>query len=74
VFGIGFGELILILIVTVLAIGPDKLPSLIKTVAKMLAEFRRAKADLQYAVFNAEDEADFRDMMKPRIEEKKHDG
>lgn len=44
---IGFGEMLVILVVGLIVIGPQKLPELAKTLGKSLAELRRASADLR---------------------------
>ena len=41
-FGIGFSELILILVVALVVFGPDKLPEIGKTLGKTVKEFNRA--------------------------------
>ncbi|MBE9503839.1 MAG: twin-arginine translocase TatA/TatE family subunit [Proteobacteria bacterium] len=40
-FGIGLTEIIMIMGVALLVIGPDKLPELAKTLGKALAEFKK---------------------------------
>lgn len=46
-FGIGMPELILILGLALIVLGPKKLPELAKALGKGLAEFRRATDDLK---------------------------
>ena len=46
-FDIGFPELLLIGIVTLLVIGPDQLPSTMRTVALWIGRFRRGFADIR---------------------------
>lgn len=54
-FGIGFTELLVILIVALLVFGPQRLPELARSLGKSLAEFRRASADLRQSLFDATD-------------------
>ncbi len=49
-FGIGFGEVVLILIVVLLVVGPDKLPTIAKTIGKGVRAARRAGNELRDAV------------------------
>jgi TatA/E family protein of Tat protein translocase len=46
-FGIGMTELLVILTVGLLVIGPKKLPELARSLGKGLAEFRRASTDMR---------------------------
>ncbi len=46
-FGIGFGEMLVIGVFALLAVGPDKLPGMIKTVAKTYRQLRRTADDLR---------------------------
>lgn len=45
-FGIGPSELIIILVIALLVLGPKRLPELAAGLGKGLAEFRRATADI----------------------------
>ncbi|MCA9615117.1 MAG: twin-arginine translocase TatA/TatE family subunit [Sandaracinus sp.] len=46
-FGIGSGELVIIAIVMLLAVGPNRMPTLIKAVGKGIREFRKASTELR---------------------------
>ena len=46
-FDIGFPELLLIGVVTLLVIGPDQLPSAMRTIALWIGRFRRSFADIR---------------------------
>jgi len=55
-FGIGVPELLMILVVALLVIGPKKLPDLAKSLGKGLAEFRKATDDLKDTIYKQEPE------------------
>ena len=46
-FGIGIPELVIILIVALLVVGPSKLPELARSMGKALGEFRRLADDVK---------------------------
>jgi sec-independent protein translocase protein TatA len=48
-FGIGPGELIVVLIIALLVIGPGKLPEVGSALGKSIREFRKASSDVEEA-------------------------
>jgi len=46
-FGIGMPELIIIMVIALVVIGPHKLPEMARSLGKGLAEFKKAAEDLQ---------------------------
>jgi sec-independent protein translocase protein TatA len=52
-FGIGIPELLVIFVVALLVLGPQRLPEVAKALGKALAEFRRATSDLSEELGNA---------------------
>jgi len=48
--GIGFSELLIILVIALIVIGPKRLPEVAKTLGKGLAEFKRAMEDIKNTV------------------------
>lgn len=48
-FGIGFGELVVIVIVLIIAVGPDKLPGFLKTIGRTVRQVRGAATELREA-------------------------
>jgi Sec-independent protein translocase protein TatA len=53
-FGIGFTEIILIAVLALVVIGPDKLPQLGKTLARFLGDFNKVKRDFRMTISDIE--------------------
>jgi Tat protein translocase TatB subunit len=56
-FGIGMTELIVIMAIGLIVLGPKRLPELARSLGKGIAEFRRASSDLSREFMQASDEA-----------------
>lgn len=52
-FGIGIPELVVILVVALVFVGPDRLPEVAKFLGKIFAEFRKATEDISEELSNA---------------------
>ena len=68
-FGIGVSELLVIFLVALLVLGPDRLPAAARTLAKLFGEFRKATDDLRTSLVGISDlEPDWRrEHNNPRI-------
>jgi sec-independent protein translocase protein TatB len=49
-FGIGTTEILIILVVALIVIGPTKLPEVAKTLGKALGEFKRMSSDVKRTI------------------------
>jgi len=49
-FGIGSTELLVILVVALIVIGPSKLPEMARTLGKAMGEFRRMSSDVKRTI------------------------
>jgi len=65
-FGLGFGEIVIIAILALLVLGPDRLPDAAKTVGKTLRDLRRATDDIKGQI-ETEIYADERKAAKPAL-------
>ncbi|OGP81100.1 MAG: twin arginine-targeting protein translocase TatB [Deltaproteobacteria bacterium RBG_16_64_85] len=52
-FGIGFQEMLLILVVVLIFFGPKRLPDLAKSLGKGLAEFKKASEEVKKSIDEA---------------------
>jgi sec-independent protein translocase protein TatA len=49
-FGIGMPELVIIMVIALIVIGPHKLPDLARSLGKGLGEFKKASEDFQRSI------------------------
>ena len=52
-FGIGFGEAVVIFVVALLVFGPEKMPVIAKAVGRAMGELKRALGDAQTEIANS---------------------
>jgi sec-independent protein translocase protein TatB len=64
-FNIGFGELAVICIIMIIALGPDRLPEAMKTVGKTLRTLRQASRDIRASTGIDDLMRDDHDMRRP---------
>jgi TatA/E family protein of Tat protein translocase len=64
-FGIGIPEILIILVVALLVLGPQKLPELAKALGRAMGEFKRATRDLRETM-----DLDNLDVTEPSSKEK----
>lgn len=70
-FGMGMGEILLILVVALIVWGPGKIPELARTLGKMTRAFRKASSDLTTAVTRELDMADADRTHQPKADDEK---
>lgn len=68
-FGIGMPELILILAVALVVLGPKRLPEIARALGKGLSEFRRTTEDLKEEFHQVEEELEDSARILPPAEE-----
>ncbi|MFZ4858616.1 MAG: TatA/E family twin arginine-targeting protein translocase [Desulfuromonadaceae bacterium] len=66
-FGIGMPEMIVILVIALIVIGPHKLPELAKSLGKGLAEFKKATEDFQKNVQEESRKSDEKVVPAPQV-------
>ena len=73
-FGIGFMEMMVIAVILIIAVGPSRLPVFMKTIGKVMREFRRATRELrqQSGIDELMADDDLRSLKSPLAPKKKH--
>ena len=66
-FGIGMPEMIIILVIALIVIGPHKLPELAKSLGKGLAEFKKASEDFQKNVQEESRKSEEKEAAPPQV-------
>jgi sec-independent protein translocase protein TatA len=69
-FGIGMPELIIILVIALIVIGPNKLPDLARSLGKGLAEFKKATDDFKQTVSEETRATEERERIAKEVAEK----
>ena len=64
-FGIGFQEMLIILVVVLIFFGPKRLPDLAKSLGKGIAEFKKASEEVRKGIEDAVKEESAEDAPKP---------
>jgi TatA/E family protein of Tat protein translocase len=64
-FGIGFQEMLIILVVVLIFFGPKRLPDLAKSLGKGIAEFKKASDEVRKGIEDAVKEESTAEMPKP---------
>lgn len=64
-FGIGLSQLLIVLVLALVLIGPKQLPEVAKAIAKLLVELRRASNMLSDEFRNSMGEDDYRRTIQP---------
>jgi len=64
-FGIGFQEMLIILVVVLIFFGPKRLPDLAKSLGKGIAEFKKASDEVRKGIDEAVKEEDGEETPKP---------
>jgi len=76
-FGIGMPELLVILVVALIVVGPKRLPNLAKSLGRGLSEFRRATDEIKSSITETETFKDINEIkgsIKETVESMKPDG
>lgn len=60
-FGLGLQELLIVMVVAIVVVGPKKLPEIAKALGKGLSEFKRATEDIKSSIDSSTGISDIKD-------------
>jgi len=67
-FGLGMPEILLILAIALIVIGPKKLPDLAKTLGRAMGEFKRSAQDFKRSIDVETTVQDIKDVADPNVD------
>lgn len=67
-FGLGMPEILMILAIALIVIGPKKLPDLAKTLGRAMGEFKRSAQDFKRSIDVETTVKDIKDVADPKID------
>ncbi|HGY11821.1 MAG TPA: twin-arginine translocase TatA/TatE family subunit [Desulfobacterales bacterium] len=67
-FGLGMPEILMILAIALIVIGPKKLPDLAKTLGRAMGEFKRSAQDFKRSIDVETTVKDIKDIADPEID------
>lgn len=67
-FGIGFTEIVIVALIALVVVGPDKLPEIANYLGKLFASFRRANLEIRQTISDVKP-PDVMDIVEKRIKE-----
>jgi Tat protein translocase TatB subunit len=68
-FGIGTGELLLLLVISLIVLGPERMPKLARDLGRAMAEFRKTSDELRNEFLNADKYLDTTATVTPPAEQ-----
>lgn len=67
-FGLGMPEILMILAIALIVIGPKKLPDLAKTLGRAMGEFKRSAQDFKRSIDVETTVKDIKDVVDPKVD------
>ena len=67
-FGIGFTEIVIVALIALVVVGPDKLPEIANYMGKLFASFRRANLEIKQTISNVKP-PDVMEIIEKRIKD-----